>query len=289
MLLTECFWIKRLAPTTACQCVQGPGQGAIYNTISHTRRGYRHQNCSRLIILNGYRERATLRTAFSLALNQEGRGREGWAKCTAKANGKSKIIVFAFFIIQRERIDGGRERGRGEQPRVSEDMLREKGGTATVIRKKKIFLLLQEKQFHIERWHFIYSYFLVHWLFLYVLDMITGCRWCKGNLAASLWQKRQRRCGHMTVSNGSTASIVLRAPLAHTDLAVVKQLYHSDRSVYFPVDGVLTEFARRHAKSFGECSPLYFGVSKEFRRSFADFSTCWTCWSRGFGGLWSDV
>lgn len=89
--------------------MQGPGQGAIYNTISHTRRGYRHQNCSRLIILNGYREGATLRTAFSLALNQEGRGREGWAKCTAKANGKSKIIVFAFFIIQHECIDGERE------------------------------------------------------------------------------------------------------------------------------------------------------------------------------------
>lgn len=109
MLLTECFWIKRLAPTAAQQCLQGPGQGAIYNTISHTRRGYRHQNCSRLIILNGYREGATLRTAFSLALNQEGRGREGWAKCTAQANGKSKIIVFAFFIIQHECIDGERE------------------------------------------------------------------------------------------------------------------------------------------------------------------------------------
>lgn len=111
MLLTECFWIKRLAPTAARQCLQGPGQGAIYNTISHTHRGYRHQNCSRLIILNGYREGATLWTAFSLALNQEGRGREGWAKCTAQANGKSKIIVFAFFIIQHECIDGERERG----------------------------------------------------------------------------------------------------------------------------------------------------------------------------------
>ncbi len=126
MLLTECFWIKLLAPTTARQCVQGPGQGAIYNTISHTRRGYRHQNCSRLIILNGYREGATLRTAFSLALNQEGRGREGWAKCTAQANGKSKIIVFAFFIIQHEHIDGGRERdgeGRVRRCRAKEKLL----------------------------------------------------------------------------------------------------------------------------------------------------------------------
>lgn len=190
MLLTECFWIKRLSPTTACQCVQGPGQGAIYNTISHTRRGYRHQNCSRLIILNGYRERATLRTAFSLALNQEGRGREGWAKCTAKANGKSKIIVFAFFIIQRERIDGGRERGRGEQVRVSEDMLREKGGTATVIRKKKIFLLLQEKQFHTERRLFIYSYFLVHWCLVHWLYFyMSYMTWLlTGADATVIWQ-----------------------------------------------------------------------------------------------------
>lgn len=39
----------------------------------------------------------TLRTAFSLALNQEGWGGEGWAKCSVKANGKSKIIMFAFF------------------------------------------------------------------------------------------------------------------------------------------------------------------------------------------------
>ena len=112
--------------------MQGPGQGAIYNTISHTRRGYRHQNCSRLIILNGYREGATLRTAFSLALNQEGRGREGWAKCTAQANGKSKIIVFAFFIIQHEHIDGGRER---DGSRASEEMQRGKRSTALDIRR----------------------------------------------------------------------------------------------------------------------------------------------------------
>lgn len=52
--------------------------------------------------------------------------------------------MFAFFIIQRERIDGGRER-RGEQLRVSEDMLREKGGTATVIRKKKILPVVTGK------------------------------------------------------------------------------------------------------------------------------------------------
>lgn len=136
MLLTECFWIKRLAPTTARQCVQGPGQGAIYNTISHTRRGYRHQNCSRLIILNGYREGAALRTAFSLALNQEGRGREGWAKCTAKANGKSKIIVFAFFIIQRECIDGERAR---DGAWMGEDMQRKK--EAQLLKSEKFFLL----------------------------------------------------------------------------------------------------------------------------------------------------
>lgn len=51
---------------------QDPGQGAIYNAISHTCRGYSHQNCSRLIILNGYGEAAAHGTAFSLALNQEG-------------------------------------------------------------------------------------------------------------------------------------------------------------------------------------------------------------------------
>lgn len=158
MLLTECFWIKRLAPTTARQCVQGPGQGAIYNTISHTRRGYRHQNCSRLIILNGYREGATLRTAFSLALNQEGRGREGWAKCTAKANGKSKIIVFAFFIIQRECIDGERAR---DGARVSEDTQGGKGSTALDIRK--ILPVVTQKHSHIEKWQFICFYFLAHW------------------------------------------------------------------------------------------------------------------------------
>lgn len=39
-----------------------------------------------------------LRTAFSLALNQEGWvGGEGWAKCSVQANRKSKIIMFAFF------------------------------------------------------------------------------------------------------------------------------------------------------------------------------------------------
>lgn len=48
----------------------------------------------------------TLRTAFSLALNQEGWGREGWAKCSVKANGKSKINVFAFSITQSQCMAG---------------------------------------------------------------------------------------------------------------------------------------------------------------------------------------
>lgn len=59
----------------------------------------------------------TLRTAFSLALNQEGWGREGWAKCSVKANGKSKIIVFAFFITQSQCMAGEQsddvQRGKG--------------------------------------------------------------------------------------------------------------------------------------------------------------------------------
>lgn len=53
----------------------------------------------------------TLRTAFSLALNQEGWWvGEGWAKCSVKANGKSKIIMFAFFITQIQCMDGECER-----------------------------------------------------------------------------------------------------------------------------------------------------------------------------------
>ena len=52
----------------------------------------------------------TLRTAFSLALNQKGWEGEGWAKCSVKANGKSKIIMFAFFITQSQCMDGARER-----------------------------------------------------------------------------------------------------------------------------------------------------------------------------------
>lgn len=142
--------------------MQGPGQGAIYNTISHTRRGYRHQNCSRLIILNGYREGATLRTAFSLALNQEGRGREGWAKCTAKANGKSKIIVFAFFIIQHECIDGEREQGmeRG-RARICREK-KKKGRAAPDI--GRVLPVVTQKHSRVEKCQSRHFYFLAEHL-----------------------------------------------------------------------------------------------------------------------------
>lgn len=115
-------------------------------------------------------------------------------------------------------MEGERERGRGGATE-GEWGYAERERRHSYCHQEKIILPVVTRK-TIPYWEvaLFYSYFLahwclVHWLLLYVLDMITDWHWCDGNLAASPWQKCQCRCGR----------IVLCALLARTDLAVVKR------------------------------------------------------------------